>query len=93
MNRAGLAQLKTAFETLGLSVIPSATNFLTLVLPSEQAAADLTQEMLARGVILRHLAPFGWPSLVRVTIGLEEENGYLIEVLAAFIKTVRTGKS
>jgi histidinol-phosphate/aromatic aminotransferase/cobyric acid decarboxylase-like protein len=37
--------------------------------------------MLARGVILRHLAPFGWPSLVRVTIGLAEENGYLMEML------------
>lgn len=81
MNRAGLAQLKTAFADLGMSVIQSATNFLTWVLPSEQTAAKLTQDMLAKGVILRHLAPFGWPSLVRVTIGLAEENGYLMEQL------------
>lgn len=80
-NRQGMAYLQAAFERLGLQYIPSAANFLTLRLPSEEAATRLTERLLSRGVILRHLASFGWPALIRVTVGLPEENEYFLEQL------------
>ena len=80
-NRRGTAYLEAAFKRLGLENIPSATNFLTLILPSEEAAARITAGLLRRGVIVRHLVSFGWPALIRVTVGLEEENEYFVEQL------------
>ncbi|MCK4577984.1 MAG: histidinol-phosphate transaminase [Candidatus Marinimicrobia bacterium] len=80
-THTGMATLTIAFDKLGLDYIPSAANFVTLKLPSEQAATDFTTAMLARGVILRHLASFGWPDLVRVTVGLPDENEYFVEQL------------
>ncbi|MFB0516055.1 MAG: histidinol-phosphate transaminase [Candidatus Neomarinimicrobiota bacterium] len=80
-NQAGRAYLLEAFQRLGLETIPSATNFLTLKLPSDAAATSLTEQLLHRGVIVRHLLSFGWPALIRVTIGLPEENAFFVEQL------------
>lgn len=87
LNGSGMALLSDAFAALDMTVIPSAANFLTLVLASEESAQQLCEAMLRRGVILRHLAPFGWPSLVRVTVGLPTENEYLIEQLNDYWRT------
>ena len=81
LNNSGMAVLLDAFGALDIAVIPSATNFITLVLASADMARLLCEAMLKRGVILRHLASFGWPPLVRVTVGLPTENEYLIEQL------------
>ena len=81
LNDSGRAVLLDAFGALDIAVIPSATNFITLVLDSADVARLLCEAMLKRGVILRHLASFGRPSLVRVTVGLPTENEYLIEQL------------
>ena len=81
LNGSGMALLSDAFGALDMVVIPSAANFLTLVLDSEDAARLLCEALLQRGIILRQLASFGWPSLVRVTVGLPTENEYLIEQL------------
>lgn len=80
-NREGMANLQAAFQRLGLEFIPSATNFLTIRLPTEEAAARLTEALLQRGVIVRHLISFGWPAMIRVTVGTPEENEYLVEQL------------
>ncbi len=86
-NREGMAYLQAAFERLGLRYIPSAANFLTLRLPSADAAARLTDRLLHRGVIVRHLVSFGWPALIRVTVGLPEENEYFVEQLGGILSS------
>ena len=74
--------LMEVFQEMNLEVIPSAANFLTLVFESEQEAESFNKAMLHRGVILRHLSSWGLPDCVRITVGTEEENEYLIECLS-----------
>jgi len=44
-----------------------------LELSDEETAAFITQKMLEKGVILRHIKGFGLPKCIRVTIGLPKE--------------------
>lgn len=63
---------------LGLTVIPSASNFLLFTgfnMPSEQ----LWQSMLDRGVLIRDVGLLGY---LRVTIGNEAENSRFISALS-----------
>jgi histidinol-phosphate aminotransferase len=78
LAREGRAYLEGELAALGLTVLPSVGNFLCLMLPDAGAAAALTEGLLARGVIVRPLAAFGWPAGVRVTVGLPDENEYLV---------------
>ncbi len=76
-----MKRLMEVFQDINLEVIPSAANFLTLFFDGEQEAESFNTAMLHRGVILRHLSGWGLPGSVRITVGTEEENKYLIEIL------------
>ncbi len=64
---------------LGLSVIPSSSNFL-LFSGFAMPAAQLWQAMLDRGVLIRDVGLLGY---LRVTIGNEAENSKFISTLTA----------
>ncbi len=64
---------------LGLTVIPSAANFL-LFTGFPQPAPQLWADLLARGVLIRDVGLLGY---LRVTIGNEAENLKFIESLTA----------
>lgn len=81
-NARGQRKVAAALTALGYSPVPSEANFIMLPLASEQAAADLTDFLLRRGVIIRHLATFGLPACVRISIGTDEENDFLLAALA-----------
>ena len=66
---------------MNIKFILSAANFLTLVFNNAEEAESFNHAMLYKGIILRHLAGWGLPDCVRVTIGADEENEYLIECL------------
>lgn len=61
------------FEDTGISYIPSYSNSVVALFPDEATAAEFNQQMLERGVILRHLPGFGLPEGVRITIGNDVE--------------------
>ena len=63
---------------MGLSVIPSASNFL-LFSGFEMPSAELWQLMLDRGVLIRDVGLLGY---LRVTIGNEAENSRFISALS-----------
>jgi histidinol-phosphate aminotransferase len=75
----------SAFEALGIQFIPSATNFITTIWESEKQAETVTQKMLKNGFIIRHLAAFGWPKFIRISIGLPEENQKCIDSLKSIL--------
>jgi len=64
---------------LGLTVIPSSSNFL-LFSGFEMPSAQLWQAMLDRGVLIRDVGLLGY---LRVTIGNEAENSKFISTLTA----------
>lgn len=83
-NHVEMDVLVTAMKESGYTVLPSATNFIMIVLNNAEEVLQLTDFMLHQGVIVRSLAPFGLPHCLRVTIGLPEENQRFFNVLQHF---------
>ena len=86
INRSGMRFYREAFAELNITCIPSATNFITTVWESEERAADITKRLLEKGIIVRHLASFGWPECIRISIGLENENRKCIRALRSLLQ-------
>jgi len=72
LNRDGLAQLQVTFEQLGLDYIPSAGNFISVDVG--RSGAEVYEQLLQRGVIVRPIANYEMPNHLRVTVGTNEEN-------------------
>lgn len=81
LNEQGREQLYRAFERLGLPYTESSSNFVLVQLGPD--AANLYERLLRLGVIVRYGGAWGLTEHVRVTVGTEEENDFLIECLAA----------
>lgn len=81
LNARGMRMWAQALRDMGLRAVPSEANFLMAELDSAGQAAALVEDMLRQGVILRHLAAFGLPQCVRISIGLDSENQEAIEKL------------
>lgn len=79
LNQRGKNYLMTACRELDLSVIPSATNFITVDM--KQDTAPLFQKMLRMGIIVRPLHTYQMPNHFRITIGLDEQNKRVVEGL------------
>lgn len=69
----GKKRLYKFFENKGIEYVPSVSNSVLMVLPSEQQAIDFNEAMLEEGVILRRVNAFGLPNCIRITIGRKKE--------------------
>lgn len=69
----GKKRLYEFFDEQGVTYVESISNSVMMVLETEEAAAQFTQKMLEKGVILRRLNAFGLPNCVRITIGVRDE--------------------
>ncbi len=78
-NDRGMTYLSNALEELGLAVIPSRGNFITVDV--QQSAGVVYDALLREGVIVRPVANYGLPNHLRVSIGLPEENQQFISAL------------
>jgi len=81
LNARGLRYLREGLEEIGMQVVPSEANFLMTVLPSEQEAARIFEELLAQGVVVRPLKAFGLPNCLRISTGTDEDNRLCIEAM------------
>ena len=81
VNARGLRYLGGALEELGLTFVPSKANFLMTVLPGEQDAQRVFEELLAQGVVVRPLKAFGLPNCLRISTGTDEDNRLCVEAL------------
>ena len=87
-NQKGMSYLKDELDNLGIEQVPSAANFITTIWESDEQAAKIHQNILAKGVILRQLTAFGWPNCIRISVGLEEENIQCIESLRSVLSAI-----
>ena len=78
INNSEKLKLESFFKENNMEYIPSVTNFLTLRFSTSNKAENFCNNLLKKGIILRHLAGFGLSECVRVTIGLPNENKYLV---------------
>jgi len=61
------------FDEHNVKYMPSISNSVMMILPTEEEAIELTQKMLEKGVILRRINAFGLPNCIRITVGLPDE--------------------
>ena len=81
LNKDGMAQITQGLEAQGYPFIPSVGNFVAF--DSGRAGADVFDDLLRQGVIVRPIAEYGLPNHVRVSIGLPIENERFLSALAA----------
>ena len=83
MNGAGLVQLRDGLETLGVTVIPSAANFV--LARFDRSGAELNEPLLQRGIIVRPVGNYGLAQYLRITVGIEAQNRRLLDALAELL--------
>jgi histidinol-phosphate aminotransferase len=80
-NARGLLYLTRSLRELGCEVVPSAGNFVMIVLRDAQQAAGIFRSLLERGVIVRPLATTGLANCLRISVGTPEENDYFLQMI------------
>jgi histidinol-phosphate aminotransferase len=85
-NATWLAWLEKEVTNLGLTVTPSAGNFLLIHFANETQARAADAFLTGRGLILREVSAYGLPQCLRLTVGTEEANHLVVEALATFLK-------
>lgn len=80
VNQAGLHQLAAGLDALGIEHVPSRGNFL---LAKVGDAARINLELLKGGIIVRPVGNYGLPEFLRISVGLDAQNGRFLEVLKA----------
>lgn len=87
-NDKWLPWVADKIAALGLHITPSVGNFLLVHFPTSgaQTAANADKYLSDHGVIVRSVAAYGLPQCLRITVGSEEANEKLVEVLTAFMK-------
>lgn len=85
-NKEQLQRVSEGITQRGYKVVPSAANFVLVEFPTTagQTASDANQFLLSHGIIPREVANYGLPNHLRITIGTEEENSAVLEVLTRF---------
>lgn len=86
-TRKERTRLFNAITDIGLHVTPSEGNFLLVHFNPEgscnaKAANDF---LMAEGIIPREMGGYGLPNALRITIGTEDENAILLDVLERFL--------
>jgi histidinol-phosphate aminotransferase len=81
LNKVALTQFYAALHDAEINYTPPYGNFVMLDLETTEAAKSFTEEMMKKGVFVRHLPAFGLPHCVRVSTGTEKENALFISSL------------
>jgi histidinol-phosphate aminotransferase len=84
--REGRDFFVNSFKDIGLRVLPSEANFVTLVFNSEEEAMQIYEFLLKKGIIVRPLKNFGMEEGLRISVGKKEENIKCIEALQEIVK-------
>lgn len=82
-NAEGIRTLYAGFEKLGLSYVPTQTNFILVHVGPN--AGTVFVELEKRGVIVRPMKGYGMPESLRVTVGTPRQNEKLLAALAEIL--------
>ena len=79
-NKYYLKEFAEKLTKLGIKFYPSVANFILLDLESEQKAREFSEFLNNKGIIVRLVAAYHLPNMLRVTIGTEAENQLFFKV-------------
>lgn len=77
---------KFQLEGAGLTVHPSAGNFLLVDFGSPDKAENTRQYLKNQGILVRQMGAYGLPECLRITIGTDEEMTLAVAVIKDYIK-------
>ena len=89
VNTAGLKQIAEFCEDKGLGYIPSVGNFICIKVGAHNeklGAAEIDEQLLRNGIIVRPVANYNMPEYLRVTVGDEAQNTRLLEALESIME-------
>jgi histidinol-phosphate aminotransferase len=88
----GLDFMYDSLNKRGIKYFPTQANFF--LIDVKRDADEVYRKMLAKGVIVRSMASYGYPYFIRVNVGLSEENTKLIKALDEVLGSLsKTGSS
>ena len=97
INDQGMSYLTQTFDELDLPYIPSVGNFVSFEIPKQAngeptniSAAQVNDQLLAAGVIIRLVANYEMPNHLRVSIGTPKENEIFISKLKKILADARS---
>ncbi|MEM9966261.1 MAG: histidinol-phosphate transaminase [Asticcacaulis sp.] len=73
-----------AVRALGYRIEVSAGNFVLIQFKDEAQAIRANEHLMTKGFIVRHVANYGLPHCLRVTVGKDAENEGLLAALGTF---------
>jgi histidinol-phosphate aminotransferase len=79
-NQQGLEQFYQSFNELNLFYYPSQGNFI--LVDMDRPGNQMFEEFLREGIIVRSGEALGFPTFVRITVGTEEQNQKIINVIS-----------
>ncbi|WP_419874077.1 histidinol-phosphate transaminase [Candidatus Pristimantibacillus sp. PTI5] len=79
-------RLYKAFDTMGISYTESMSNFV--LMEAGEKSGIIYEELMARGIIVRHGKTWGLPHHLRITIGTPEENEYFLSALNDILEAI-----
>ena len=83
LTHEGRAYLEKEFSAMGLEYVPSVANFVLVNVGDGNA---VFQAMLRKGIILRAMASYGLPELIRISVGTMDQNRRCIAELKVLAK-------
>lgn len=86
LNTAGRQQLSDGLAALGLRVLPSAGNFVLAHVGSSTAAAAAHAALLAAGIEVSRVDPYGLADWLRISVGLPAQNAQLLAALQSHLQ-------
>jgi histidinol-phosphate aminotransferase len=89
LNQRGMTQITEGLNKFGLKYIPSFGNFIAFHIKDANA---VYRRLLEMGVIVRPIGNYDMPDWLRVSIGLESENGKFLSALEKVVSEQITGE-
>jgi histidinol-phosphate aminotransferase len=84
LNRRERRALEGSLRDLGISCLPSETNFLLVDVGRD--GTQVYDMLLRKGVITRPMGGYGYPNHLRVTVGTQDENRTFLEALRTVLE-------
>jgi histidinol-phosphate aminotransferase len=100
LNARGMRVVTCGLAEAGIEFVPSEGNFVMTLWPDRNAAENFAENLLESGIVVRPLGSYGVPNGVRISIGSDAENEFLVSALKCptpirllSLARVRQGKS
>lgn len=87
ITEVGRRSLQGHMDEMGLSYTPSVTNFILVDVGVEGKV--LSHSLFRKGVIVRSMEGYGFPTHIRITVGTPQENTRAIKALADALDEAR----